>query len=83
MNKLEKVEKIQEYLLDCISRNKVSENKYICPNCSNQLQVQFEAYARGQKKLLGIQVECHSCDIATNIDIHIDKAPKFLKGDHL
>jgi hypothetical protein len=82
MSKQDKFDKVNDYILQCLSSNELPEDKFICPHCFNKLQVQFEVYTRGKKKLVGILVECHTCDITIASDMLIDKVPKWLKDNH-
>jgi hypothetical protein len=40
----------------------------ICPECHGTLHVLFEAYTRGKKKMLGVQVRCDHCGLHMFID---------------
>jgi len=50
---------------------------HVCPRCGGMFSVQFEQYARGERKLTGIRGWCKDC--GTEIAIEMAGAPKWVQ----
>lgn len=49
-----------------------------CPECGGQLHVRFEVYKSGDRRKLGVQVQCEDCQVDLAMD-GVEPIPKWAR----
>ncbi len=62
------IHNLDKMIESLIKEEQAPQELHKCPKCGGQLHIRFEAYARGKKKLLGVQAWCEDCQLALAID---------------
>jgi hypothetical protein len=61
-------ELIHEFLNHLINSPVDPGEVHSCPKCRGKIHVWFAAYKRGEYDLLGVTLQCESCDLQMAVD---------------
>ena len=67
---------------DLLKEKDRPEELHPCPRCGGKLHIQFSAYTRNNKKMLGASAWCEDCGIAITMDYSESRIPLWLKNTH-
>ncbi len=60
--------RIERLIMRLLESEAQPQEIYSCPECGGRLHIQFEAYTRNERRILGVRAGCDTCHAAISMD---------------